>query len=203
LRVLGLGPCASWRQVKRAYRRLALQYHPDRHRGEAVATPFGSPQLDHNARFRQVTTAFTVLERCFAAVETDRIPEACARCGDYETLEMGLDGNAYCETCLLHADGKRALPAPPVTVAGCGLAILGLLVSAVSLGLWTTNGRWLYWGISVAATFGALIALAAVCFTVQYAVQRQPRRSHSGSRRWQIRPRRVKPSPVVVRKQGC
>ena len=47
--VLGVGPGATWAEIKSAYRRLALQHHPDRPGGDA-------------AMFRKIQAAYEVLE---------------------------------------------------------------------------------------------------------------------------------------------
>ena len=49
--VLGVMPEASLDEIKRAYRRLALANHPDRHPGDA----------DAEDRFRAISTAYAVL----------------------------------------------------------------------------------------------------------------------------------------------
>jgi uncharacterized protein (DUF983 family) len=175
--ILGLGPEASQRQVKRAYRRLALRYHPDRVGGQvpaAVRTEGSSraveagPETLH--RFRQVAGAYAVLERGFGARDAAPDRGHCHRCNDIELLQTGLDGNRYCRRCMLTAQGKRALPAPPVVVVGCGFTLTGLAVSAAALVAWTSTGRLAYWWISVAACLVAMIVLATICLTVRYAV---------------------------------
>ncbi|HUU82825.1 MAG TPA: J domain-containing protein [Phycisphaerae bacterium] len=180
LGILGLGPGASQRQVKRAYRRLALRYHPDRN---ARALDEEPAQSDHQARFRQVAQAYAVLERGFVAARSDQRHGLCDRCDDFEPLETGLDGNSYCRECLLTARGKRALPAPAPVVAGCGLTMVGLTVSGAALAAWTTSGQSVYWWMSVSACAGAMIALAAVCLTAQGAVTRPVRGMRAGRRR--------------------
>ncbi len=45
--LLGLNPDASVKEVKRAFKKLALKYHPDRYKGE-----------DANERFRKLTQAY-------------------------------------------------------------------------------------------------------------------------------------------------
>jgi hypothetical protein len=117
------------------------------------------------------------LERCFVAVRADRDYGRCDRCHDFEPLQIGLDGNAYCRECLLTAHGKRALPAPPMVVAECGLTTAGLAVSAAALAAWTSTGQWVYWWVSVTASAAAMTALAVVCLTGQHVVPRQRRRT--------------------------
>jgi curved DNA-binding protein CbpA len=50
-RALGLGPDASEEEIRRAYRRLALQWHPDRNPGHTAA----------GERFREASEAYAVL----------------------------------------------------------------------------------------------------------------------------------------------
>ena len=49
--VLGVGRNATAEELKRAYRKLALQYHPDRNNGD--------PQSE--ARFKEINEAYEVL----------------------------------------------------------------------------------------------------------------------------------------------
>jgi len=49
--VLGLAPGASDEEIRRTYRRLALQWHPDRNRGDARA----------EERFKEISEAYAVL----------------------------------------------------------------------------------------------------------------------------------------------
>lgn len=51
LEVLGLPPCAVFEDVRRAYRRLAFEFHPDRHEGH--------PEME--GRFKQIGEAFRIL----------------------------------------------------------------------------------------------------------------------------------------------
>lgn len=50
-KVLGLGKTATETEIKKAYRKLALQYHPDKNDGDAKA----------EARFKEVGEAYTIL----------------------------------------------------------------------------------------------------------------------------------------------
>src|SRR5260370_25683944 len=49
--VLGVGRAATQEEIKRAYRKLALQSHPDRHPNDPVA----------EARFKEINEAYEVL----------------------------------------------------------------------------------------------------------------------------------------------
>ena len=49
--LLGVAPTASEEEIKRAYRRLALRYHPDRNRGDKRA----------EERFKEISEAYAVL----------------------------------------------------------------------------------------------------------------------------------------------
>jgi len=50
--ILGVGNNASWNEIKTAYRKLAMRYHPDRNLGDDQAVE----------KFKQVQAAYEVLE---------------------------------------------------------------------------------------------------------------------------------------------
>lgn len=179
LSILGLSPGASRRQIKRAYRRLALRYHPDRNRDAASA----AQEAFNSMLFRKVSTAYAILERHFAAAQARQSMGLCDRCGDFEPLRTGLDGNAYCRTCLLTMDGKRALPPPPIVMATCGLTVAGLIVSTIALSVWICTGRLMYWSGSIVSCAVAMLALAITCLQVRYASAPEPHSAIRGRRR--------------------
>lgn len=52
-RVLGISPGATEDQIRTAYRRLAMVYHPDRNNGSK----------ESEAKFREITEAYTTLRK--------------------------------------------------------------------------------------------------------------------------------------------
>ena len=54
-RILGIHHEASWIEVKRAYRDLAKQYHPDKNRGSPA----------YESRFKEITRAYQILDGHF------------------------------------------------------------------------------------------------------------------------------------------
>jgi hypothetical protein len=186
LRALGLRPGATWRQIKRAYRRLALRYHPDHNVRPTTAGDAGDAYC--RAMFNLVTRAYAVLERHLRAEHDGHGLHCCARCGELGTMRRGLDGNHYCRTCLLRVEGKRALPGPPVVIVGLGVTSFGLAASAGLLGAWATTGWMPGWWLAVGVCAAALGLMAAICVRVQYAAESQPRRIRAtGARRRWIR----------------
>jgi len=162
--ILGLDSGATPRQVRRAYRRLALRYHPDCNRDAAS----GAFKVWCQTRFRDVTGAYAVLAAGFDDQDESEHYGDCRRCGDWESLGVGLDGNAYCRTCLLEAAGKRALPAPPAVMVRLTATTVGLGVSAVALAEYVLGGGGIFGWISVGSSLAAMVVLAAVCLKVQW-----------------------------------
>ena len=68
-RILGVGPQATEEEIKRAYRRLALQYHPDRNPGDLQAA-------EH---FKEISEAYAVLIDPAKRREYDAFRQAQAR----------------------------------------------------------------------------------------------------------------------------
>src|SRR5437879_10998638 len=61
--VLGVGRSASEQELKSAYRKLAMQYHPDRNPGNAEA----------EEKFKEISEAYAVLMDRTKRVEYDRV----------------------------------------------------------------------------------------------------------------------------------
>jgi uncharacterized protein (DUF983 family) len=139
--------------------------------------------------FTRVTRAYAVLERGDWLARSSERVGYCSRCGDLEALSTGLDGNPYCRTCLTKAEGKRALPAPPMIVVSFTATLIGLLAASVLLAAWVATTWQPYWWAAVATCGLAVVAMVAVCLVVQYAAPSVPRRIRSGGslRRWRRR----------------
>lgn len=159
LGVLGLGPGASGGRIKRAYRRLALRYHPDRHR----ASRDEAEAAWCRARFREIGEAYAVLKLTLAADLTGQSLAYCARCGDLEPVWGGLDGNAYCRDCLLSAEGKRALPAPPDVLVRCDLAAATLMGAVACLVAWIWTEHQVYWWLTMGQGAVTIVLLLLIC----------------------------------------
>ncbi|XP_021748107.1 chaperone protein dnaJ 8, chloroplastic-like [Chenopodium quinoa] len=81
--VLGLSPFASKTDVKFAYKRLALKYHPDVVKGDHIA--------EKNKMFRDIKSAYETLMRKF---EEEEQMQTMQDCGDYDEWDewMGFEG---------------------------------------------------------------------------------------------------------------
>jgi curved DNA-binding protein CbpA len=79
--VLGLSPTASNGEIKKAYRRLVMQYHPDRNPG----------QPDSDERLRAVNEAYAVLGNPQKRAEYDRSRQGYQRSYWNEDLLRDLD----------------------------------------------------------------------------------------------------------------
>src|SRR5262245_64336293 len=69
--VLGLSKSASTDEVKKAYRKLAQKYHPDRNPGDKEA----------EAKFKEVSTAYEVLSDADKRAKYDRFGHAGPQMG--------------------------------------------------------------------------------------------------------------------------
>ena len=75
LQTLGLDRSASWREVKAAYKRLALTLHPDKQRG---ATPDQAAAVAQ--RFQEVAEAHDVLTNETQRAAYDKVRDYMVRC---------------------------------------------------------------------------------------------------------------------------
>ncbi|MFQ5490478.1 MAG: J domain-containing protein [Phycisphaerae bacterium] len=162
LAALGLTSGASWREIQRAYRRLAVRYHPDRNHGRSA------PDSDR-AKFHQVTRAYALLQCSARVMDRRSALGRCHRCRDMETLQQGLDGNRYCRSCRTHAGGKRILAGPPPVWVRLGPTLGGLMVSAGSLTVWLLTARPTFWWVAMVVCTASMVAMAGQCMTVPYA----------------------------------
>ena len=155
LRVLGLPPTATRREVKRRYRRLALQLHPDRNRGNEAA----------RTRFVEVSHAYQVLMRTARGRDRRREFGVCRDCGQYLEIFHSVDGTLLCKRCILRPKGLRFLPMPVIVVVKClPTAVLNASAFACLVyGGWTGDVRWLAAGF-VAGFLGlCTLAVTAIC----------------------------------------
>lgn len=172
LRLLGLGETASFDEIKRAFRRLAQELHPDKARGDD----------DARRRFVQVSRAYRVLVNAARAVERGRSVGVCRDCGEFGEVTTGLDGHARCGRCMFRPEGGRLLPLPRLVVVKClaagGLLAAGayLLVAAVSSG---------HRGYAVGAFIAGLLGLATLahtCMSVVHCLHPRERKWLRGQR---------------------
>lgn len=152
--LLGVRPGASAEQIHRAYKRLALRYHPDR-AGE------GPNSLE---LFYRVTEAYTTLRRGLhreaAAGGRQRMPTGrCPSCGRVEELFKAMSGGHSCAACLLNTR-RRFLPLPTMVTVRC-LAVIGLQAAAVGCAVSAgVTGQWQHGAAGVAVAMAALLGLA-------------------------------------------
>ena len=76
--VLGTEKGASADDIKRAYRRMAMKYHPDRNKGSDAAA----------ARFKEISEAYAVLNDPEKRKKYDQLREAGARGGAWNFEDL-------------------------------------------------------------------------------------------------------------------
>jgi len=156
MRVLELGESASIEQIKRGYRRLAQQYHPDKHGGN----------LELARHFTIVSQAYRSLMRVARGVAAGKMVGRCTVCGEFDEVAHGRDGRLYCRRCIFRPAAGRLLPMPPLTVAKClgTLCLFGaaayLLILSLAAGP-TAPGA----ALAAAAFVVGLVGLAWLAWT--------------------------------------
>ena len=163
--VLGLDSRATLETVRARYRRLLFLHHPDR-RG-------------HNAynrhQFAQVTQAYRALVEAFARHGKSHPHGRCRACSEWADVFRAPDGSFYCEPCATGLGGRRALPAPPVTIATCGGVMALLAAAAFLLVHGATAGALRYVVAALGLTSAAMICLLVVCLRLRYTVTARER----------------------------
>ncbi len=158
MRILGLSATASRHEIKRAYRRLALKLHPDKHQGDEAV----------RRRFVELSEAYRALMRATRGRDRDREIGVCRSCGQFTEVFRSLEGVPACERCILRPKGMRFLPLPRLIVVKCVVSIMLNAVAGVCLitAFGTGALRW------AAAAFGAgllgLVSLAITCLSVRH-----------------------------------
>jgi hypothetical protein len=173
--VLGLDSRASLETVRARYRRLLFLHHPDRRGDDAYA----------RHQFAQVTHAYRALVEAFARHGKSHPHGRCRACNEWADVFRAPDGNFYCEPCATGLGGRRALPAPPITVATFG-GVMALLAAAAILlvrGLCAGTVGHLIAAIGLASA--AMAWLLVVCLLLRYTVtprEREQVRADRGRR---------------------
>jgi len=162
MRVLGLGESSSVGEIKRAYRRLAQELHPDKHGGDEAS----------RRQFMEVANAYRMLMRKVRSAELGQEVGTCPSCLTFDEMLKGLDGQRRCRRCTLQGP-RRLLPAPVLVVVKC-IGSTGLIITAAYLlVLAFSTGKMRY----AAGAFGvgllAIGTLAHTCLTVLYCSRRR------------------------------
>jgi hypothetical protein len=158
MRLLGLGEAASIEQIKRAYRHLAQQLHPDKRKGDALA----------HARFIEISKAYRILVNAARAVEQGKPVGVCWDCREFGEVSIGIDGQPRCRLCIFHPAGGRLLPLPVYVVVKCTVTCVILAVTVYLLVVAMTRGSTAY---AIAAFFAGILGLASLAITCLSIVQ--------------------------------
>ncbi len=157
-RVLGLSATASRLDIKRAYRRLALELHPDRNRGDDAT----------RRRFVEVSAAYRTLMRAVRGRERNCQIGICRQCGQFVEVFRTIEGYVYCERCILRPQGTRFLPLPRIVIVKCvgGIVLNAVAAACLLRAWWTADATWAFVSL-IAGTLG-LIVLAATAIRIRH-----------------------------------
>lgn len=165
MRLLELPDNATVEEIKRAYRRLAQQLHPDKKKGDPQA------QL----QFIEVSKAYRMLVNAARACRQGKPVGTCRDCGDFGEVSIGLDGHPRCGRCIFHPAGGRLLPLPVFVVVKCTITIVLLAVGVYLLVVATTNDSKAYGIAAACAGMLGLISLAVTCLSIVQCIHPRDR----------------------------
>ena len=165
MRLLGLGEAASIEQIKRAYRRLAQQLHPDKQKGDPQAS----------ARFVEISKAYRMLVNAARAVEQGKPIGVCWECREFGEVSIGIDGQPRCRRCVFRPAGGRLLPLPVYVVVKCTVTCLILAVAVYLLVLAVTRGSTAYAIATFVAGILGLVSLAITCLSIVQCIHPRDR----------------------------
>lgn len=170
MEILELPASASPDEVKHAYRRLAHQYHPDKHPSDAAA----------RERFLRISEAYRVLNRVSRVIRTGRQVGSCSKCRVFGELVRNMEGSMVCPRCAL-GNRQRYLPLPILTIARCTIPLLLLGCAVVMLCYDGPAAA----GLAFILSLAGLGTLALTCFLIRdcMPVPRNHRRRRP-YRRW-------------------
>lgn len=157
LRMLGLPATATRQQIKRAYRRLALELHPDRNRGDESS----------RRRFVEISHAYRQLMQAARGRQAGSLVGVCRRCGQLGEVFRSLDGRGLCERCILGRVGRKLLPLPVIVVSKC-LGTVTLLGAAIAFLIWGGARRDAeLLGLAFVTGLASLVMLALTCLSIR------------------------------------
>jgi len=162
LLVLGLPPSATPEEIQRAYKRLALQHHPDR---------TGDDPVNHE-RFCRVTEAYASLKRVHNVRAAAAQVGPCYRCEETAEVFRGPGGLDFCADCLLGRH-KRFLPLPRIETIRCFVAIFFLALALILLLMTIVGDDWRHGIAGMVCTGLATIALAVNVWSAD-TIERAP-----------------------------
>lgn len=141
--ILGLEPGATESDVKRAYRRLAMRWHPDRHQGESM-----EEQEYAAEQFRLVKEAYDAIMNG-AYEEPGQGSTSYSNYDDGQYSDAGYNRSAY--------EGYAGRPYEDVSIIGVLSHLAELLVSVAEFAL-VKLGKWLLVALGVALVAAIIYA---------------------------------------------